>query len=127
MEYIYQNCFWDNEELLTLPIMSTDAKSSCTMFSSYDEPEVVTIANLQVDSKVRGEGRGRELLQFCEKIARQKMFDKIQLTAQTGSWMMKWYIREGYEPFAQDDNTGVMYTWLEKELNKEPHNTSFYA
>lgn len=127
MEYIYQNCFWDNEELLTLPIMSTDAKSSCTMFSSYDEPEVVTIANLQVDSKVRGEGRGRELLRFCEKIARQKMFDKIQLKAQTGSWMMKWYIREGYEPFAQDDNTGVMYTWLEKELNKEPHNTSFYA
>ena len=97
------------------------------MFSSYDEPEVVTIANLQVDSKVRGEGRGRELLQFCEKIARQKMFDKIQLKAQTGSWMMKWYIREGYEPFAQDDNTGVMYTWLEKELNKESHNTSFYA
>lgn len=127
MEYIYHNCFWDNEELLTLPIMSTDAKSSCTMFSSYDEPEVVTIANLQVDSKVRGEGRGRELLQFCEKIARQKMFDKIQLKAQTGSWMMKWYIREGYEPFAQDDNTGVMYTWLEKELNKDPLNTSFYA
>lgn len=94
------------------------------MFASYDEPEVVTIANLQVDSKVRGEGRGRELLQFCEKMARQKMFDKIQLKAQSGSWMMKWYIREGYEPFSEDDSTGVMYTWLEKDLNKAPRNTS---
>ena len=127
MEFLYQNCFWDHESLFTMPVMSADAKSSCTMFASYAQPEVVTIANLQVDSRVRGKGRGRELLQFCEKMARQKMFDKIHLKAQSGSWMMKWYIREGYEPFSEDDSTGVMYTWLEKDLNKEPRNTSFFA
>ena len=56
MEFLYQNCFWDPESVFTMPVMSADAKSSCTMFSSYAEPEVVTIANLQVDSRVRGEG-----------------------------------------------------------------------
>lgn len=116
MEYIYQNCFWDHEGLFTLPIMSTDAKSSCLMYASYDKPDVVTLANLQVHSKARGQGRGQELLRFCEDIARKRCFDRIHLKAQTDSWMMQWYIREGYVPFAKDKRQPEVYTWLEKTL-----------
>jgi GNAT superfamily N-acetyltransferase len=127
MEYLYHNCIWDKEGLYTLPVMSKDAKSSCLMYSSYEDPDVITLGNLQVSPSVRRDGRGKELLHFCEDIARSKGFETMHLKAQTGSWMLAWYIREGYEPFSEDDSTGVMYTWLEKDLNKEPRNTSFFA
>lgn len=116
MEYIYQNCFWDHEGLFTLPIMSTDAKSSCLMYASYDEPDIIRLGNLQVAPRVRKDGRGKDILRFCEDIARSKGFEKIQLKAQTDSWMMAWYEREGFVPYAKDTSQPDTYTWLEKTL-----------
>ena len=117
MEYLYQNCTWEREGLVTIPVMSADAKSSCWLYSSSDEPEVVVLGNLQVCPDARKEGRGKDILRFCEDVARKNGYERIQLKAECGSWMMKWYRREGFEVYCIDEDKPEMYVWLEKSLS----------
>lgn len=116
MEYLYQNCTWDREGLVTIPVMSADAKSSCWMYSYLDEPGLIVLGNLQVCPNARKEGRGKDILRFCEDIARKTGYERMQLKAELESWMMDWYIREGFEPLCLDTDSPEVYGWLEKSL-----------
>lgn len=79
MEYLYQNCEWEQDGLHTIPVISTDAKASCWMYSFHHEPDVVYFENLQVCPNARGEGRGKGILRFCEDMARRMGFYQISL------------------------------------------------
>lgn len=117
MEYIWQKCDWDVS--LVFPIMAVDGKASCWMYSPKDDPGVITFENLFVSQDVRKEGRGHELLSFCEKVAMEHGFYKIDLRVERDSWIQKWYEREGYEQFGPDPDEPMKYMWLEKYMSDE--------
>lgn len=117
MEYIWQKCDWDVS--LVFPIMAVDGKASCWMYSPKDDPGVITFENLFVSPDVRKEGRGHELLSFCEKVAMEHGFYKIDLRVERDSWIQKWYEREGYEQFGPDPDEPMKYIWLEKYMSDE--------
>ena len=69
--------------------------------------------------EARKEGRGHELLSFCEKIAWEQGFYKIDLKVERDSWIQKWYQREGYVLMGPDPDEPMQYMWLEKYKSDE--------
>ncbi len=117
MEYIWQKCDWGMTTVF--PIMAVDGKASCWMCSPKDEPGVINFENLFVSPEARKEGRGHELLSFCEKIAWEQDFYKIDLKVERDSWIQKWYQREGYVLMGPDPDEPMQYMWLEKYMSDE--------
>lgn len=117
MEFICQKCEW--EETTVYAVMAADGKASCWMYSPKSEPGVLTLENMFVSPEARKEDRGRNTLRFCEKVAKEQGFDKIDLKVRKDTWIQKWYEREGYDVFGPDLDEPMKYVWMEKYMSDE--------
>ena len=117
MEFICQKCEW--EETTVYAVMAADGKASCWMYSPKFEPHVLPLENLFVSPEARNEERGRKALRFCEEVAREHGYEKIDLKACRDTWMQKWYEREGYDVFGPDLDEPMKYVWMEKYMSDE--------
>lgn len=114
MDYKFNKCFWD--ELTNHPILANDGKSSCNLYIYKDDPTVAYLGDLYVDESIRNNGRGKELLNYAQTLAQKCGCNKIILKVEYGSWMLKWYEREGFEPYQYDNEEPDKYVWYEKRI-----------
>lgn len=59
--------------------------------------DAVYISDLHVDERCRNEGYASELMLIAEDITKNKKFKMLLLTADSNSWMYKWYKKLGFK------------------------------
>ncbi len=81
-------------------------------------PEQAWITDLLVAKSSRRIGIGRELLKICEKTAILLHVSKLSLWADSSSWVVDWYQKEGF-CITTDYRDIYGHCYMEKQLNQQ--------
>ena len=96
-------------------IILSNKESSICLHYYHDDPTIIYLSGLKVNSKFRNQGKACLLLDLIEEHCKQiGMVNSCILWVLENSWMHEWYKRKGYEelkPYKRDN-----YIWMEKLL-----------
>ena len=102
---IYQN--WEGYRCWT--IFLTEGLGSCRLSIYSDAPEDAVISDLFIPENCRNQGLGREILESCEKFAKEQGCNSISLRSDNDDWIREWYKRLGFEVESSQ-------VWLKKNI-----------
>jgi ribosomal protein S18 acetylase RimI-like enzyme len=89
------------------------------LYFYYDEPNILYLANVEVNKKYRRNGFGNYILEIAKKEAKKFNADYLRLRVVKDSWKHKWYKRHGYKDLEEDiyiDEDGIENIWMELKL-----------
>ncbi len=107
--------FWGDSEY----IIYDGGKGVVSVQFQDDYPDMATLSCLSVLPSQRTMGIGSKLVEFAESEARKNGRNKMELGAERGSWLVKWYQRMGYrvmETYTEDEYDDERVVCLVKEL-----------
>lgn len=94
-----------------------DNSISFALYTYNDDTETLYFSSLFVDEQYRNNGYGNKILQWVFNYAKTNSFNAIVLNVVKGSWMQKWYERNGFiyvEDCTQPEYNGNV--WMRKDL-----------
>lgn len=90
-------------------VISSDCPVSCRLSIYSDAPEDAVISDLFVSENCRNQGLGSEILEYCEKFAKEQGCDSISLRSDNDDWVREWYKRLGFKVESSQ-------VWLKKNI-----------
>lgn len=85
------------------------------IYEYNDEPGVIYLSNVFVNSESRHLGFGNTILKLVDKIAKNKGAYTIILKVEKDSFAHNWYKRHGYKEFGVNKEDNTMF-WMRKEI-----------
>lgn len=109
MKFVYHICDWYWGK--TIKIITDDGLGTIRISSDKDKPAQVMIDSFSVANEARGKGIGKQLLAEAERKTKETwpFASKIILYAEKNSWVVGWYIRNGYKKLNYDKHEFLMY------------------
>lgn len=91
-------------------------KSYCRIYRYKDDKKVMYLEGLFVNSDIRKNGAGNNLLKLSEKIMNMLNVHTACLSVEKNTWIYFWYKRNGYVDYLMNDDI-PNNIWMRKNLN----------
>lgn len=92
--FIFHVADWEKDT--SVYIMKKDGSSMIRLYWENND-DAVYISDLHVDERCRNKGYASDLMLIAEEIAKNKKCKMLLLTADSNSWMYKWYKKLGFK------------------------------
>lgn len=74
------------------------------------EKKSAYVSQFAISPKLKRQGLGSIMLDFCEQLANDEKFEAIQLdTAKPAKHLVNWYLKRGYKPVGEIHHEGKTY------------------
>lgn len=89
------------------------------IFDLADPPGVVEIGEVNTHTEHRNQGHATRLMQEAERIAKERGMRELMLWTKKGSWVQKWYERQGF--VVADNIRPLSYetVWMNKKIHRK--------
>lgn len=87
------------------------------LYKYNDDSNCLYLSNVFVEESSRRQGLGNYILNLTNDFAKKMNVKEIFLKVKKGTFMCKWYEKNGYEYFS-DDETDSNYIWMVKEVKQ---------
>ena len=96
-------------------INAVDNSFRFALYKYDDDSNCLYLSNVFVEESSRRQGLGNYILNLTNDFAKKMNVKEIFLKVKKGTFMCKWYEKNGYEYFS-DDETNSNYIWMVKEV-----------
>lgn len=93
-------------------IVANDGASLCQLSVEDDNPSVAWLSDVIVAGEYQQQGYGNELLSLAKMEARQMGATYLCLWAESKSWVVQWYERNGFRKRVRTTKDGYFYMYL---------------
>ena len=113
----------EDEQVESIFIMESQGRAICRIYWYKDDDSTVYLNDLHVDRSFRRKGIGTKLQDLREEIGYLMGAKTSCLSVDSRSWMYEWYIRKGYQYYAdREDRKG--FVWMQKLLKEKYEKTT---
>lgn len=98
-------------------INAVDNSFRFALYRYDDDSNCLYLSNVFVEESSRRQGLGNYILNLTNDFAKKMNVKEIFLKVKKGTFMCKWYEKNGYEYFS-DDETDSNYIWMVKEVKQ---------
>lgn len=98
-------------------INAVDNSFRFALYKYDDDSNCLYLSNVFVEESSRRQGLGNYILNLTNDFAKKMNVKEIFLKVKKGTFMCKWYEKNGYEYFS-DDETDSNYIWMVKEVKQ---------